>query len=210
MSLDLAYATEAEYREIVGMSEAPAEDNGDEEDSEIEKDLKAISRHIEGKVGRFFNKDDTAKARIFIPSMVTARLWIDDLSEAPDNVKIDADMDGVFETTLEATDYELHPLNAAKEPEPRPYMRIDLVPWGSFRAFCPDKRVEVTGKYGWPEVPLAVKRATIHLTAILRLETARATRRIPEVGIGEAIEASTDAQNIIRQLLDRYKKERYV
>jgi hypothetical protein len=201
MAVTDAYATAAQYRAVTGKT-----DTG--QDADILVDLKAISRYLDGKLGRFFTKDASALARVYTASESTSALWVDDMSAAPTSVKMDDDGDGVFETTLAATDYELLPLNAFKGPEPRPYTRIGLTSWGTRSAFVKDARVEVTAAFGWPSVPLAIQQATIHLTAILRLESPRATRRISE--LGEAIDASQDAQSIIRQLTDRYRRVRYI
>jgi hypothetical protein len=191
-----SYETAANYRAATGKT-----DTG--QDAEILKDLEAISRYLEGKLNRFFNKDAAAVARIYIPNKNTKIITVDDMSEAPSLVRVDTDDDGQYATTLAATDYEIIPLNADKSPEPRPWYQIRLLNWGDVSYFYEGERIEVTTKYGWPAVPEAVKRATIHLTAILRLESPRATSRIAE--LGEVIEASPIAQGIIRQLTDQYK-----
>ncbi len=200
MSISAAYATAAEYRAVIGKTD-PAED------SEIQVDLTAISRYLDARLGRFFSKDASPVSRIYIPSTATNELWTDDMAAAPTEVAIDANRDGTYAVVLASSDYELLPLNALLSPEPRPYMRIMLTPWGRYTVFSAGTRVRVTTQFGWPEVPLAIQRATIHLAALLRLETPRATRRIPE--LGEAIEASLDAQRIIRQLTDQYKLIKY-
>lgn len=196
-----AYATAAEYRAVVGRT-----DTG--QDAQITTDLTAISRFLDERLGRFFGKDDADTTRVYVVPTTQAHLWIDDLSAAPTSVKLDEDLDGVFEVTLAATDYELLPLDAAQGPEARPYTRIRLTPWGTRSAFAAGTRVQVTGRFGWPAVPALITAATIQLTAIYRLETPRATRRIPE--LGEAIEASADAQQLIRRLTEQYERVRYV
>jgi hypothetical protein len=201
MAMTDAYVTAAEYRAATGMVDTS-------KDAEILKDLKAVSRHIEKTMKRFFNVDSTDKTRVYYVPADSTSLWIDDLSAAPTSIKIDQDGDGVCEVTLETTDYELWPINATLDPEPRPYMKIVMTPWGDEIVFSKGERVEVVGKFGWPAVPEAVKRATIHLASILRLESPRATTRIPEMG--DVISASPEAQHIIRQLLDQYKRRWYV
>jgi hypothetical protein len=201
MAISDAYATAAQYRAVVGKTDSA-------QDADVLTDLKAISRHLEGKLGRFFGKDSAAVARYYLPDQATRELRVDDLAAAPTSIKMDLDGDGTCETTLAATDYELLPRNAAKEPEAAPYTRIRMVDWGNYDCFYSGCKVEVTAVFGWPAVPEAVGRATIHLAAILRLETPRATRRIVE--LEGAIEASADAMSIVRQLTDRYQLVRYV
>lgn len=199
MALSDAYATAVEYRTLTDMSDTT-------KDADILKDITAVSRYVEFKLDRFFNKESEDSIRTYLVAENTDALWIDDLSATPTLIKVDTDEDGVYEETI--IDYELLPFNATLEPEPKPYMQIRLVPWGDKTVFYKGERVQVTGKYGWPSVPEAVKRAVMHMTAILRLESPRATRRIPE--LGDTIEASSEGQAIVRQLLDKYKKGRYM
>lgn len=200
MSIDSAYASAAQYRTVTGKTDTA-------QDADILIDLKTISRYLDGKMQRFFTKDASDVIRVYIPAKNAKVIWVDDISAAPTTVKLDTSGDGTFATTLASTDFELLPLNADKGPEPRPWMQIGMTPWGNYGGFTEGVRVQITGKFGWPAVPEAIQRATIHLTAILRLETPRATRRIPE--LGEAIEASPDAQRIIRQLTDKYMLIKY-
>jgi hypothetical protein len=201
MAFDSAYATAVEYRAVFNMT-----DNA--RDADILMDLLAVSRYIEGKTGRFFNRNAADVTRVYIVPEYTSSLWVDDMSEAPSLIRLDTTGNGAFDTELATADYTLLPLNANLEPEPKPYMQLMLNHWRDIPRFLKGQRVEVTARFGWPAVPEAVKRATIHLASIVRLESPRATRRIPE--LGDAIEASSDAQNIIRQLLDRYKRGRYL
>ena len=196
MTINAAYASSIQYRAVVGMT-----DTG--QDADILTDLTAVSRYIEGKLRRFFNKDAAAVSRVYIPGENTIAIWVDDLAAAPTAIKLDTGRDGLFATTLTATDYELLPFNAIREPEPRPYTSISMTPWGKYSSFNEGERVQVTATFGWPAVPPAVQRATIHLTAILRLESPRATRRISE--LAETIETSQDAQFIVKQLVEQYK-----
>ena len=200
MSISAAYADPAVYRAVVGKTDTA-------EDNEILADLTAISRYLDARLGRFFSKDALPVSRIYVPTRDTNELWTDDMASAPTEVAIDANKDGTFAIVLTANDYELQPHNASLEPEPRPYTCIALTPWGRYSIFPANTRVRVTAQFGWPAVPPAIQRATIHLTAILRLETPRATRRIPE--LGEAIEASPDAQRIVRQLTCQYRLIKY-
>jgi len=183
-----AYATESEYRAVIGMT-----DTGNA--AQINADLETISRYIDGRLGRHFGKDDVDVTRTYEVKETREYIWIDDVVSI-----VSVAVDG---RVLDAQDYELLPLNADKGPEPRPYTRLRL----KKGVFWEGARVEITGRFGWPDVPNPIKAATIQLTAILRLETPRATRRIPE--LGDAIEASPDAQRIIRDLMDAYQRVRY-
>ncbi len=198
-----AYATAAEYRAAIGKTDTGS-------DAQILLDLTAISRYLEGKLERFFNKDAADVTRVYIVPASGTELRIDDLSTTPTSIKIDEDGDGSFddETALTSSDYELLPLNADKGPEPRPFTRIGLTSWGDYGSWTKGQRVQVTGKFGWPAVPQAIKTACIQLTGILRLETPRATSRVAE--LADVIEASPEAQRLIFQLQDNYRRISYV
>lgn len=196
MAITDAYATVSQYRSVVGKTDTA-------QDEDIQIDLTAISRYLDGKLGRFFTKDIDDVARIYVPARNLVEITVDDLSTDPTSIEIDEDDDGTYTTTLAETDYELLPYNADKGPEPWPYTRIGLTPWGNYSCFYKGIRVKVTGKFGWPTVPESIRQATIQLAAILRLETPRATRRIAE--LGDVMETSHLAQNIVQQLVRQYK-----
>src|SRR3990167_573614 len=191
MSLSDAYATAALYRAQITMTDTA-------QDAEILTDLKAVSRYIEGKLGRFFNVDVSDATRLFIPRSASATLYIDDLSAAPTSIKVDEDGDGSFadETAYVTTDYELQPLNAAIQPEAWPYTRIVIPSWSTKGNWPAGGRVQIVGKFGWPAVPEPIRAACIQLTAILRLESPRATNRIAEMD--QVIGTSNEAQAILR------------
>ena len=190
------YATAMQYRNSIGMTDTA-------KDIEIEADLSAVSRYIDGKMGRFFSKDTVAVSRIYLPERTATFLLVDDIAETPTSIEVDTENDGQYTTELTTDDYELMPFNATRGPEPWPYTMINLTPWGDLSAFHAGQRVRITAIFGWPEVPEAIKIATIHLTAVLRLETPRATRRIAE--LGDVMETSPIAQGIVRQLTEQYK-----
>jgi hypothetical protein len=133
-------------------------------------------------------------------------LLIDDLSAAPTSVTIDINADGLFseDPVMLTTDYELWPPNSLLGPEPAPYTALFIPNWSTQFGFPADKRVQVIAKFGWPAVPDAIKRATIELAAIKRLESPRATTRINEMD--QVTSTSKVAQSIIDKLLAVYKK----
>ena len=201
MEVTDAYASATTYRDLISKTDTA-------EDAEIDSDLKAVSRYLDRRLGRFFTKDASAVARTYMrgPHTDPRILWVDDIAASPTSIKIDDDNDGSFadETALAAADFELWPLNAGKGAEPQPWTMIYLPKSGSKGNWPAGHRVEVTAQWGWPAIPDAIVRATAHLTAILRLETPRATRRIPE--LGDVVEASREAQSIVRELAGAYRR----
>lgn len=189
MALSDPYATVAEYQAVVGSQDAGS-------NAAIESDLKAVSRWLDRRLGRFFNKDASAVARVYIvprartaPPMdwaesenpfrwgnVYRTLEVDDVADTNGLViKIDDDANGNFdETALNTTDYELQPLNAPLGPEARPYERIGIPSWSTAGGWRSGARVQVTAIFGWPAVPAAIKRATIDITSTMRTGSSRA------------------------------------
>lgn len=174
--------------------------------------LKAVSRWLDHRLGRFFTQDASAVQRIFIrprDQHDVTMLYVDDLAAAPTEVIIDKDNDGSFadETALASSDYELRPLNADKGPEPGPYTAIYATHWGDEGGWPAELRIRVTAQYGWPAVPPAIRDATIELAGLLRIETPRSTSRIAE-GLTAVERTSADAQRLLRDLIAAYKHPR--
>lgn len=191
MAVTDAYATAAEYRASIDKVDTS-------EDAEILIDLNTVSRYIEHRLaGRFFTKDASDAVRIYKPKWPTT-LYVDDIVTLT-SVKVDADLDGTYETTLTSgTDFELTPRNAADGPEPAPYECLERLT-GSW---VTTSRVEVTAVFGWPSVPGPVKAACIQLTAILRLETPRAQSTMTD--LGQVVSINANARNLIEDLIRHY------
>jgi hypothetical protein len=197
MAVTDAYETAANYRAAIDKV-----DTG--EDAEVLTDLTAVSRYMERRLGRFFTKDASAVDRYYIGTGYR-ELYVDDLVSVT-SIKIDTDRDGSFadETALATTDYELLPRNAAAGSEPAPYSCIYIPDWSTKGVWTSGAKVNVNGVFGWPAVPEAIKRGCIHLTAILRLETPRASATVSE--IGQLVQMSPKAVGIIDDLIRHYSK----
>jgi hypothetical protein len=213
-----AYAKVPDYRIASGNSDRAVE-------REIARDLLAVSRYLDGRLGRFFTKDAAVVARTFwTPNGRTggdpdgenpwgqngnaqAILFVDDMAVAPTVIRLDVDRDGVFtdETNLVAADYRLQPLNAMLGPEPEPYTSIELTPWGAWGSWPRGCMVEVTAQWGFPAVPSAIVSGTIELTRILRLESPRATQTV-NMGLDQIEQTSREAREIVAGLVQHYRK----
>ena len=213
MAISDAYATAAEYR-------AATDKVDTSEDAAILTDLTAVSRMIELELGRFFNKDASDVARDFIafasgpvyPEAENPWRWARgsktlelgcDLATVT-SVVVDDDGDGTPETTVTTGNYQLWPLNADKGPEARPYRALFIPEWSTRSAWPSSRIVRITGKFGWPAVPGAIKAATIQLTAILRIETPRAEARVSE--LGQLVQMSPKAMGIVHDLKRNYSR----
>lgn len=184
MALTDPYCSVQEYRDRVDSST-------DDDDAAIEAQLLASSRLIDRWCGRFFNKDNSVRSRIYDggPGLTTfAMLWRD-VSATPTGgktrlyipddistttgliVQVDLDGDYAFEQTLTIdTHFWIGPYNAAEGPEPWPYQFLDVVPNNNVMIAWPSHRrsVKVTAKFGWPSVPEAVRETCALLTREMR------------------------------------------
>jgi hypothetical protein len=201
MAITDAYATAAAYKTRIGKTDSTL-------DVQILEDLTSISRYIESRVGRFFTLDASAVNRVYIKPRLSdpTILHIDDLVVIT-SITIDTDNDGSFadETALVSADYELLPRNAGLGPEVKPFTEILATAVGAQQTWPSGLRIEVSATFGWPAIPQTIINACIDVAAILRIESPRATRRIPEMG--SAIEQSKESQDIVMAVVSAYRKE---
>lgn len=169
LALDQArwYVGPEELKDRLGQTDATT-------DSVITSVCLAVSRWIDTYCGRhFFRFTDT---RTYQPDNIWL-LRIDDLVSVS-TLKIDMDGDGIYETTwtqgsnyvLRVGDYQFNTLATG---EPRPYTQVQVVGAGSGTGvwfpfvwpFVHLDRVQITGVFGWPQVPPAVTQAALLLAA---------------------------------------------
>lgn len=196
-----AYATAAEYRTAFSATDDAWTSNG--ADSEILRALTVVSRHIDSRCNRFFGKQASATAQVYIARSSSPWLTVHDMSTTPTGIKIDTDEDGVYTDEDAVTGFEAWPLDAQYGAVVRPYYQIALPSWASVTSFAAGQRVQVTCAWGWPSVPEAIKEATIQLAGILRLQSPRATTRYAE-DLGQVIGASREARDIVERLVVEY------
>jgi hypothetical protein len=154
-----AYTTLPELKVALSLPVADVADDDDLQDA-----IAVASRQVDADCGRHFYQ--VTEARTF---PATDLIWLR-LGEYGDlvsvtSLKTDPSGDGTFETTWDPADYQLlcadGTPNVNAGPEPRPYRRIKAVAartfpvHGSYRT----NLVEVTGTWGWPQVPDRVRRA---------------------------------------------------
>lgn len=180
------YITSAELKatlEMTGLTYA---------DADISVAITAASRGVEEATGRRFWLDDDALQVRYYQSERDGVLDIDDLAELT-SVAVDRDGDGTFEEAwVLDTDFVLEPFNAAADAEP--WTRISRhasADFGHFTQAYP-RTVKVTGKFGWPAVPAAVKAATTIVATRLLRRTREAPFGIVSLGLdGTAIRAAS-------------------
>lgn len=119
------------------------------------------SRMVDSLCGRRFDDLGSATARVFHPLHSTL-CYVDDFSTTSGLViKTDTSDDGTYDTTWDAADYTLEPLNGIGDNGQSgfPYWRIVAVKAKTFPCYR-RPTVEVTAQWGWASVPADVKGAT--------------------------------------------------
>lgn len=233
MAIGDAYATPTAYRAAIEKTDT-ADDT--QIATDLLAVSRLIDRETDRRATGF-NKDASAVARIFYPRGYYAGdpeaenpwrgvrgqrvLDIDELAAVPTAVKIDTGGTGNFTgatvttltnpdsvTGLLGGDYQCWPLNQEKGPEPAPWTALIVPTWSTkLNGWQPGYMVQITAQWGWPAVPAGVVDACIQVTAILRLDSNRATQRIPE-GVTQAFAQSPRAQSIVAELAKAYHRER--
>lgn len=130
-----------------------------------ERAINAASRAIDEFCSRHFWQDGTV-AEPVARTFETRSVWRLTLGEfndlvSVDGVATDTSGDGTFDTTWDASDWELWPHNP---PEGRPYTAIYAVAGRMFPVrYCRGRRarVQVTGVWGWEAVPAEVEQACL-------------------------------------------------
>ena len=172
------------------------------DDTLLELCIESASRAIDNMTERVFFQGTAT--RIFVPddSFYTP---IDDLYSVT-SVKTADDADQVYDITWQTTDYQLEPLNGTVNGTPWPYTGIRAVGDFLWPTVGAEATVQITGVWGWPSVPTAIKQACI-------LQSARYYKRSDSpMGV-----AGFDAMGAVRlsnvdpdiyTLLEPYKKIR--
>lgn len=131
------------------------------DDTTIDQVITEASRMIDTMCGRRFGDAGSASARTFRP--VSDRLcYVDDFHTTSGLIiKTDTGDNGTFDTTWDAADYVLEPLNGVGDNGQTgwPWYRIVAVGSRTF-PFWLRPGVQITARWGWATVPADVKGAT--------------------------------------------------
>lgn len=156
----MSYATLTEVKTAVGVDDAL-------DDSQLTIALNAtvdlIDRYCNRRFRTVDTNDDADKSTRTYTPMSPRLLFVDDVL-AVDEVQERSTVTAPYET-VDASDYELAPSNAAADG--RPFGRVERIT-GSWPNTL--RGVKVTGWFGWETTPEAVKQATI-------LQASRLARR---------------------------------
>ena len=208
-----SYATEEDYKQR--FPNAVATKDGPRRTRALQDTTRWITSHCH----QFFTKNAAAVARVWIgDGSACLKLYGQDNCPgiAPDlaagvysaptiTVKIDTGLDGTYATTLTSAQRELHPLNLLFGDEPGPYKELVIPRWttGSYLTWPRGYRVQVTAVYGYAAVPTTIRDGCVELAGILLGDSPLATRQFTDIG---AVGASTEARNIVRDMIDIYRE----
>lgn len=161
MSITNGYTTLSELKSVLTIADS-------DDDGQLEVNITAASRMIDGWCNRRFFLDGATSARTYLtpgywaPALIDLRgkMWHDFDPATVPTVKSDDDGDGVYETTWTVnTDYLLEPLNHAEmEAEPQNQIRLLGTRFLTVPVFG-RPQLQVTAKWGWPSVPVAITQA---------------------------------------------------
>jgi hypothetical protein len=175
------------------------------DDSLLEMAVESASRLIDGFAARQFYSSGSA-VRYFV-AQDDFVVEVDDLANGTVVIQTAQDADGVFDTTWGTDDYQLEPLNAVLDGIAWPYNQIRAVGDYLWPISGGEALIKVTGTYGWPYVPIAIKQATI-------IQASRIYKRLDSpmgiVGFGDmgAIRVSNQLDPDVAQLVMPYKRMR--
>lgn len=177
------------------------------DDSLLEMAVESASRLIDGHAARQFYSSGTA-VRYFV-AQDDFVVEVDDLANGTVTIQTAQDADGVYDTTWLTDDYQLEPLNGILDGIAWPYNQIRAVGDYLWPISGGEALIKVTGVWGWPSVPIAIKQACI-------IQASRIFKRLDSplgvAGFGDlgAIRVTRDLDPDVAQLVMPYKRMRNI
>jgi hypothetical protein len=175
------------------------------DDALLEMAVESASRLIDGHASRQFYSSGTA-VRYFV-AQDDFVVEVDDLANGTVTIQTAQDADGVFDTTWLTDDYQLEPLNGILDGIAWPFTQIRAVGDYLWPISGGEALIKVTGVWGWPSVPIAIKQACI-------IQASRIFKRLDSplgvAGFGDlgAIRVTRDLDPDVAQLVMPYKRMR--
>lgn len=197
MAITNGYATLAQVKSALRIT-----DNVD--DSLLEMAIESASRAIDEYTNRNFYNSGTA-VRYYAPSD-DFNVTIDDLISLTTLQTMD-DSDKVYDTTWDADDYQLEPLNGVADGITQPYTHIRAVGDYTYLTLGGEATIKVTGVWGWNAVPIQVTQAAV-------IQSSRIFKRLDSpLGIisGElgSMRVGSRIDPDVAQLIDGLRKIRF-
>jgi len=188
MAITNGYATLAQVKAAMRINDSV-------DDTLIETAIESASRQIDGHCERRFYT--TATTRIYTPndSFVCE---IDDLVSIT-SLKTSSDVDGSFDTTWAADDYQLEPLNGIAGGMDVSYTQIRATGDYLFPLSGGEATVQVVGTFGWATVPTDIEQACIILSQrqYKRYDSPLGVAGIGDIGIIRVSRIDPDVASIL-------------
>jgi hypothetical protein len=178
------------------------------DDSLLSTAISSASRWVDGWCDRDFTPAGTAvTSRDYTPNVTFGVIQIDDCVEVTE-VRVDDDLDRTFSKTLQTVDWLPEPVNAKTYGLVLPFTRLRTYEDGYWPVFRGQPTVRVFARYGWPEIPSAVREATILQSSRLftRLDAPLGIAGFGDLG-GMRVSRFVDPD--VEQLRAPYRRIRY-
>ena len=196
MAITNGYATLTEVKNALRIT-----DNVD--DTMLELAIESASRAIDSYCNRVFYNAGTA-ARYFAAENELV-CEVDDLRGTAITLQTDKNANGALDLTWTVSDYQLEPLNGYSNGQTWPYTRIRAALDYLFPVTNELALVKVTGNWGWPSVPTAIKYACVLQSQrfFKRYDSPTGVLAFGDMG---GIRVSTQLDPDVRQSIDAYRK----
>jgi len=193
---------------------AAARITDDIDDTLLELSIESASREIDSYTERVFyqtGSEGTPVARVYVPQDLYV-VETDDIISVT-TLKTDSNGDGTFDTTFDASDFQLEPLNGLAGGIETPFTRIRAVGtylWPTYEPRNVDANqasVQVTGVFGFATVPTAVRQACIlsALRQYKRYESPTGVLGFSDLG---AVRVGTKLDPDVERMIQPYRKVR--
>src|SRR6056297_2212200 len=195
------YATLSQLKSALRITDAV-------DDSLLNTALDSASRWVDGWCDRSFAAAGTAvTSRDYVPTTTFGIVQIDDCVEVTE-VRLDDDLDRTFSKTLLSIDWAPEPVNQTTYGLALPFTRLRSYEDGYWPVWRGQPTVRVFARYGWPEIPDAVREATILQASRLftRLDSPLGVAGFGDMG---AMRVSRFVDPDVEQLLAPYRRIRY-
>ena len=148
------YATTAQIKAALRITDSV-------DDSLINTAGSAASEMIDAYCGRTFGQVSGTVTRYY-SAHKSNHIEIDDMATAPAFVKYSANRDGNYDTTIDAANYTLLPINGLSDGLAWPYTAIQTINTTTWTiAMADEPTVAVSATWGFPTVPASILQAAI-------------------------------------------------
>lgn len=184
------------------------------DDTLLELSIESASREIDSYTERVFyqtGSEGTPVARVYVPQDLYV-VETDDIISVS-TLKTDSNGDGTFDTTFDASDFQLEPLNGLAGGIDTPFTRIRAIGTYLWPVYEPrnvdanQASVQVTGVFGFSSVPTAVRQACIlsALRQYKRYESPTGVLGFSDLG---AVRVGTKLDPDVERMIQPYRKVR--